>query len=98
MIDEYPARLAKRTAEEAEAGDDDPAVAAPDNYYFPRMPVTNELQEHREKLEDSSFSFNTAVARTVNKRELASNNDARAAVQVEWDKLRRTKCWDEENV
>ena len=108
LIDEYPARFAKRLAEEAEAGDGDPAalasgnrelaVAAPDDYYFPRMPVTNEVQEHREKLEDSTFPFNIAVARTVNKRELASNNDARAAVQVEWDKLRRTKCWDKDNV
>ena len=47
------------------------------------------------KLPEIPFPFNVAVARTVNKRELADNENARAAVQVEWDKLRRTKCWDE---
>ena len=38
------------------------------------------------------------VARTVDKAELRTNPEARAACQKEWDRLRAMKCWDESKV
>lgn len=90
LIDEYPTRRAQSLADQGE--DDEPALAAQPDYYCPRMPITHDVQEHGEKLQDSTFPFNAAVARTVNKRELGGNPEARAAVQLEWDKIRSTKC------
>ena len=73
IIAEFPARQAKRLAEQDdEMARGNPAVPAqPEGFFFPRMSVTHErVQEHRENLQESSFPFNAAVARTVNKREL----------------------------
>jgi hypothetical protein len=74
-----------------------PATVPADSHQneFPRMPVQSASQEHREKLSDSPFPFNAAVARSVNKEELRSNPAATRAAQQEWDKLRKVGCWDE---
>jgi len=42
LIDEYPARQAKRLAEEPADNDEgEPAVVAQQDYFFPRMPLSN---------------------------------------------------------
>ena len=41
------------------------------------------------------FPFNACVARPVNKSEVNSNADARAALDVEWKRLRDKLVWDE---
>jgi hypothetical protein len=35
------------------------------------------------------------VARPVTKKEIAGNEKARKALDVEWNRLRSIKCWDE---
>jgi len=42
--------------------------------------------------------FNAAVARTVGKKEVLEVPAAQAAVTAEWDKLRKSGCWDESKV
>jgi hypothetical protein len=53
---------------------------------------------HREYIpKDDSFVY-ALVARTVGQAERMANPKARAALQAEWDKLRRQGVWDEKRV
>ena len=65
---------------------------------FPRMPTDNEVPPHRDKITNEDQFFNAAIARTVPKKELYSASEAQAAVTAEWDKLRKSGCWDESKV
>ena len=74
------------------------AMATPtmDTFYgFPRMPTDSEVPPHRDKITTEDQFFNAAVARTVPKKELYSVPEAQAAVTAEWDKLRKSGCWNE---
>ena len=42
--------------------------------------------------------FNTCVARSVGKAEIAANKGAQAALNKEWDRLVKAKAWDESKV
>ena len=42
-----------------------------------------------------SGSFSALVARSVPRREVEANPDAKKSVLKEWDKLRAAGCWDE---
>ena len=54
------------------------------------------LKEGKQPL-DSDFPVGL-VARSVNKAEYLSNPDAKAAMDLEWNKLRDKTCWDESGV
>ena len=64
------------------------------------MPIIyhNSPSEHRQHVPDLEYPFNCAVARPVDKREMASNPKALAAQKKEWDRLRELKAWDEKSV
>ena len=66
----------------------------------PRMPIEKKRKRvrHRTKIPDFVYPFNACVARPVNRREVAKTPAARAALQKEWDKLRKAGCWDESKV
>ena len=78
------------------------AKSGDDDYDFPRMPVEAQamlVQEHRLKSSDFPVVlFSAFVARTVGKKEVASNKKALDAVLKEWEKLRKAGCWDESRV
>ena len=65
------------------------------------MPLNSETglhDLHREYIpKDDSFVY-ALVARTVGQAERMSNPKAKAALQSEWDKLRRQGVWDEKRV
>jgi hypothetical protein len=67
----------------------------------PRMPLNSDnglYDLHRDHVPaDDSFVY-ALVARTVGKAERMSNPRAKAALQSEWDKLRRQGVWDETRV
>ena len=70
---------------------------------IPAMPLVHSEvpPAHREINPPHVFSMYAAVARDVVKKERMENPKAKAALQVEWDKLRRAgKCgaWDESKV
>ena len=64
------------------------------------MPVTRAImvQEHREKLGFPTLPFSACVARSVKPSEYNNNKKALEALLIEWNKLRRIKCWDETTV
>ena len=75
----------------------------------PAMPVivrNRRQRRHREKIPKSALPFSACVARPVKKGEIDSTPAARAAMDVEWNKLRTKKhrllaapgCWDESEV
>jgi hypothetical protein len=65
---------------------------------MPCCASTNDV--HREKLGDDPTQvwFNACVARPVGKHEVGSNPKAKAALDKEWAKLRKIKCWTESDV
>ena len=65
---------------------------------FPRIPVETKKPNHREKIQVEGNLFNVAVARTVSKKEVLEVPAAQAAVTAEWDKLRKSGCWNESKV
>ena len=83
----------------------DPTAGEPDIDSAPRMPCTASPDtEHRDKLPATSL-YNACVARPVKPAELKVNEKARAAMQDEWDRLRRVRrpdgtfgVWDEKGV
>ena len=66
--------------------------------HVPSVPISQDPQEHRPKIDAGVFPFNAAVARTVPKKEVQSNPEALKAVITEWDQLRKAGCWDESDV
>ncbi|MCP4191077.1 MAG: hypothetical protein GY768_10670, partial [Planctomycetaceae bacterium] len=60
---------------------------------IPAMATRPFIPVHRQK--DIVPLFNAAVARPVNRTEIASTPAAYLAMQEEWDRLRRKKVWDE---
>ena len=73
---------------EFEVGDD----------HVPAMPVTFGSQEHRDKIALSPIPWEACVARPVGKQEIEKTPAAKAALQKEWDKLRKIHTWDESGV
>ena len=73
-----------------------------DDDYAPRMPcATARPSAHREKTSAHGL-FNACVARPVKPAEVKTNPKARAAMQTEWERLRKVKrpdgthgVWDE---
>ena len=53
---------------------------------------------HREHLPRVNFSPDACVARPVSRAEAARNPLAQAALLKEWDRLRVSKCWNEQGV
>ncbi|NBO94154.1 MAG: hypothetical protein EBV06_17865, partial [Planctomycetia bacterium] len=67
----------------------------------PRMPLdslTGLHDLHRECIPKDDSFVHALVARTVGQAERMANPKARAALQSEWDKLRRQGVWDEKRV
>ena len=64
-------------------------------HQWPSMPCSAGEVEHRPKLEPRSLPYNACVARTVNKAEIAAVPKAKAAMKVEWDRLRKKHVWNE---
>jgi len=62
------------------------------------MPVAPPNTERREKAAAYPLSFSALVARSVPRREVEENPDAKKSVLKEWDKLRAAGCWDEGSV
>ncbi len=59
----------------------------------PAMPTVRYVAEHRKN--NLPPLFNAAVARPVNRREIAGTPAARKAMKHEWQRLRRKRVWDE---
>ena len=78
------------TVRDADGNDEDATV--------PSMPVGFYVPPHRNRLGESPLPFSALVARPVNRKERSATQKAQAAVQVEWDKLRKIGCWDESKV
>ena len=65
----------------------------------PAMPTnSNKVAAHRDKVPLFEYPFPAFVARTVTKRERETDPKAIAALQAEWDKLRKRGVWDESKV
>ncbi len=69
------------------------------------MPLADVAEElslaHREKLEEkplNPFQGWAMISRPVRKAELLKEPAAQRAVHLEWDKLRKSECWDESHV
>ncbi len=66
---------------------------------FPSMPTHDGPTVHREKLPtELPMSGWAAVARSVNRKEVATTPEAQAAMKKEWDALRALRTWEENKV
>ena len=62
------------------------------------MPCQLDTSAHRPKLAPRVFPHNVCIARSVTKAEIARVLAAQKAMQIEWDRLRAKKVWDEATV
>ena len=70
-----------------------PSVEHYDEYEIDLMP-----DGHHELLPLQNLALSVCVARPVNKDEIKRQPRAQAALQLEWDRLRALRCWDEGKV
>ncbi len=61
-------------------------------------PVAAAAEAREPKTGGSASGTDSAVARSVTKKEAAANPDAQKALQKEWDRLRDINTWDESGV
>jgi hypothetical protein len=58
------------------------------------MEVALPDEVHRDRLSDKIFPFNACVAQPISRKEVARIPAAKAAMQVEWDRLFQKQVWD----
>jgi hypothetical protein len=92
-----PSGSGASAADPASPADGDTPAATHSSMVIPLMPCVNDAlaDPHRPLIQGAMPPWSACVARPVGKAEIAKTPAAKAAMDIEWERLRKKKVWNE---